>query len=100
MPNAYTVCCDKLSAEITKANGIVAELKREANNPRPGNARGIWLLNKLRQFHQVGSDDLQRLRELSRGVGGNLAVIQIAEAALQNVNSAIPYFAAKFEGNR
>jgi len=99
MPSAYAICCDKLIGELTTGEGIISELRREENDPRPGNPSPVVLLNDLRDIYKVGSEDLQRLRELSRESGGDLAVIQRAAAILQGINTIIPHFATKFEGS-
>jgi len=99
MTTTYLDCCHKVTADIAKAKDIITELRREENDPRLGNPRPIVLLNDLRHIYQVGSEGLQRLRQLSIEVGGDFAVIQTAATALQRINTIIPHFATKFEGS-
>jgi hypothetical protein len=96
MSTDVTDCCNKLTAELNKADDIVTELRRKANDPKPGNPRPILLLENLRQVHQVASEHLQRLREMLEG-DVEVALIQVIDNGLHQVNMAIPRFAAKFE---
>jgi len=95
----YMDCCGKLTAKITNAKDIVAKLRREENDPSPGNPRPNILLNELRHIYQVGSEDLQRLRQLSREVMGDLTLIQRAAATFKSINTEIRHFATKFDGS-